>query len=130
MLHTRDIIDGKGEYTIFYILLAEWVKLAEKLKTVNPVEKCKKNHENIIMCVEKLIENAVDSLVRLEGHDHPYGSWKDMKYFLNYLRSRRDITNVVSDLPIFKHIIQIIVDQLSKDAVGVKEPTLLEVAAS
>ena len=25
MLHTRDIIKGKGEYNLFYILLGEWV---------------------------------------------------------------------------------------------------------
>lgn len=125
MLHTRDIIDGKGEYTIFYILLSEWVHLAERLKTVHPVEKCKKMHENKIICIEKLIEQAVDSLVYLDGHNHPYGSWKDMKYFLNYLRSRRDISHSVTELPVFKYIIKIIVEQLAKDATGAKAPTLL-----
>ena len=125
MLHTRDIVCGKGEYSIFYILLSEWVHLAERLKTINPVEKCKKMHENRIVCIEKLINDAVDSLVYLEGHDHPYGSWKDMKYFLNYLRSRRDISRSVVELPVFKHIIEIIVKQLAKDATGVNHPTLL-----
>ena len=27
---------------------------------------------------------AIESLVRTELNEHPYGSWKDMKYFCNY----------------------------------------------
>lgn len=120
MLHTRDIIDGKGEYSLFYILFAEWVKLSEQLKRFYG-----EKYTDHINCIENITNSAVESLVYLEDHDHPYGSWKDMKYLLNYLRTRIDITKHIYHLPIFKYIIEIIVKQLAKDACGLKEPSLL-----
>lgn len=126
MLHTRDIIEGKGEYALFYVLLAEWVKLSERLKTIyiknNDTDK---THASKISCIEILTEKAIESLVSLDNFDHPYGSWKDMKYLLNYLRNRKDITKNVFQLPIFKHIISVIVKQLAKDASGLNPPSLL-----
>jgi hypothetical protein len=60
--HTRDIIDGKGEYSLSYMLLEVWhryypelAKFAFKLFVLPP--------------------NDVDS------NYHPYGSWKDIKFF-------------------------------------------------
>ena len=130
MLHTRDIIEGKGEYALFYVLLAEWVKLAERLKTIYIKESdsdsdANKTHASKISCIEILAEKAVEALVTLDKFDHPYGSWKDMKYLLTYLRNRKDITKRVYDLPIFKHIISVIVKQLATDAVGLRPPSLL-----
>ena len=120
MLHTRDIIDGKGEYSLFYILFAEWVKLSEQLKRFYG-----EKYTDHINCIENITNSAVESLVYLEDHDHPYGSWKDMKYLLNYLRTRIDITKHIYHLPIFKYIIEIIVKQLAHDACGLKEPSML-----
>lgn len=120
MLHTRDIIDGKGEYSLFYTLFAEWIKFSEQLKRFFG-EKYKDN----INCIEQFTNKAVETLVYLEDNDHPYGSWKDMKYLLNYLRTRKDITSHVYHLPIFKHIIEIIVKQLATDACGLRKPSLL-----
>jgi hypothetical protein len=60
--HTRDIIDGKGEYSLSYMLLDVWyryypelAKFAFKLFVLPP--------------------DGVDIKY------HPYGSWKDIKYF-------------------------------------------------
>ena len=69
MLHTRDMISGKGEYNLFYNLLTQWVILGEK----NDV------------CLS-LAEKALISCVDLEC-EQGYGSWKDFKYFLNHLKN-------------------------------------------
>lgn len=126
MLHTRDIIEGKGEYGLFYILLSEWVKLSETLKAIYIKDNdANKNHISKISCIETLTEKAVEALISLETFDHPYGCWKDMKYLLHYLRTRKDIAKNVFNLPIFKHVIAIIVKQLAKDATGLHPPSLL-----
>jgi hypothetical protein len=59
---TRDIIDGKGEYSLSYLLLEVWfshfpelAKFALKLFVLKPDD--------------------------VETDFHPYGSWKDIKYF-------------------------------------------------
>lgn len=64
--HTRDIIDGKGEYTLSYMMVCCWNK-------INP----------------SLAQFALRSFV-LHEHEHenthPYGSWKDLKYFCKYCK--------------------------------------------
>lgn len=56
--HTRDIVDGKGEYTLSYMLLDVWHKF-------NPL----------------LAKNALKLFVTSNNPEtHPYGSWKDIKY--------------------------------------------------
>jgi hypothetical protein len=62
--HTRDIIEGKGEYALAYMLLGVWhthypelAKFALKHFVIPP-------------------DDTTDF--------HPYGSWKDIKYLYNY----------------------------------------------
>lgn len=60
--HTRDIIDGKGEYALSYMLLGVWHK----------------NHPELAKFAFKLF------VLPPGGADkdfHPYGSWKDIKSF-------------------------------------------------
>ena len=64
---TRDIIDGKGLYTLSYALLGEWVRLCY-------VEN-KANIENVNQALRYFVQN---------GQEHAFGSWKDLKYFANY----------------------------------------------
>lgn len=115
MLHTRDIINGKGEYMLSYMMLGEWVRFGLC---------CVDRPESALMA-NNLANAAIESFVKLEGFDHPYGSWKDMKYFANYLRDHvaRD-NDMLINLPIFKHMIKIIVEQLHKD-VKTLQPSLM-----
>lgn len=69
---TRDIVSGKGLYNLSYMMIAEWARYS----MVGP-EKYSK------LC-EILAGEAITSFVKIESEKHPYGSWKDMKYFCNY----------------------------------------------
>jgi hypothetical protein len=64
--HTRDIIDGKGEYTLTYMMIYVWNKFWPELA-----------QQALYFCVH----SSPTSL-------HPYGSWKDIKYFCNYLKHK------------------------------------------
>ncbi len=57
--HTRDIVDGKGEYTLTYMMILVWNKFYPKLA------------EFALKCLVDLGDKSV----------HQYGSWKDIKYF-------------------------------------------------
>jgi uncharacterized protein with von Willebrand factor type A (vWA) domain len=61
---TRDIIDGKGEYSLAYMLLAVWYKH-------NP----------------SLARFAFECFV--VGPAHPYGSWKDVKGMIKYMEEKK-----------------------------------------
>ena len=64
--YTRDIIDGKGEYTLTYMMIYVWNKFWPELA-----------QQALYFCVH----SSPTSL-------HPYGSWKDIKYFCNYLKHK------------------------------------------
>jgi hypothetical protein len=74
LAHTRDIVSGKGEYMLFYVMLVEWAKLD-------------------FLFFDFMIRSLVYDIVDVDATDacrqprHPLGSWKDMKYFLTYLKS-------------------------------------------
>jgi hypothetical protein len=85
--HTRDIIDGKGEYSLAYMQILVWNEF-----------------------YPELARYALTKFVSSEGH--PYGSWKDIKYFCNYCK-----TKGVSDSdPILQHAFQLLLDQLRIDS--------------
>jgi hypothetical protein len=60
--YTRDIIEGKGEYQLTYMMIYTWSKYYPNLARI-----------------------AIQSLVRKEN-DHILGSWKDIKLFCDYCR--------------------------------------------
>jgi uncharacterized protein with von Willebrand factor type A (vWA) domain len=64
--HTRDIIDGKGEYNLTYMMIYTWFEFYPTLA---------------LFALRCLVTND-DKKV------HQYGSWKDIKYFCVYCRSR------------------------------------------
>jgi hypothetical protein len=64
--HTRDIIDGKGEYNLTYMMIYTWFEFYPQLA---------------LFALRCLVKNE-DKKV------HQYGSWKDIKYFCEYCRSR------------------------------------------
>lgn len=75
LAHTRDIISGKGEYMLFYVMLLEWAKVDFRF-------------------FEYVIETLVYDTQDADGDEcakstnHPLGSWKDMKYFLTYMKEQ------------------------------------------
>lgn len=69
---TRDIVSGKGLYNLSYMMIAEWARYS----IVGPPQYKE-------MC-EHLACEAITSFVKIDTESHPYGSWKDMKYFCNY----------------------------------------------
>ncbi len=89
--HTRDIENGKGEYRLSYILLKE------------------------LMSIDRTI--FVEIMKRFVGYKTkhtmiPYGSWKDIKYYMNEINScpielvkmindqvRQDAEQICNDLP-------------------------------
>jgi hypothetical protein len=66
-VHTRDIIDGKGEYSLSYMQLYVWYKYFPNIG---------------IELLRLFVEIDEDNKI------HPYGSWKDIKYLCQYIYER------------------------------------------
>jgi len=86
--HTRDIIDGKGEYNLSYMMIYMWNKF-----------------------YPELAQFALRCFVVFDDGRHQYGSWKDLKYFCNYCKEQGDSSN--SDL--IRYCIKLINEQIKKD---------------
>lgn len=67
LCQTRDIVAGKGEYALAYMMLITFDKY------------------NFI-----LAERALETFVQIDGGAQPYGSWKDIKYIAYELRKEID----------------------------------------
>jgi hypothetical protein len=73
LAHTRDIVSGKGEYMLFYVMLIEWAKVDFRF---------------FDFMIRALVYDATDTDTDSNLHPkHPLGSWKDMKYFLTYMKA-------------------------------------------
>jgi len=87
--HTRDIVDGKGEYTLSYMMIYTWYKF-----------------------FPQLAQFALRCFVTLDNKDvHQYGSWKDLKYFCEYCKERGDTVQH----PLIQFAIQLINEQIKRD---------------
>jgi hypothetical protein len=87
--HTRDIVDGKGEYTLTYMMIYTWYDFYPELA---------------LFALRCLVDIGNKNI-------HPYGSWKDMKYFSQYCKSNGgNITH-----PLIQYIIKLVNDQLKND---------------
>jgi len=87
--HTRDIVDGKGEYNLTYMMIYAWNKFYPKLA------------EFALKCLVDLGDRSV----------HQYGSWKDIKYFCEYCKSQDNAVNH----PLIQYAINLTNEQLYKD---------------
>jgi hypothetical protein len=88
---TRDIIDGKGEMDLTWMQLEVWSRFSIELAF-------------------KAFVHIVDSTHK-ELNGHQYGSWKDIKYFLAYLKNKSDESH-----PLINMIISnIVIPALLKD---------------
>jgi hypothetical protein len=64
---TRDIVDGKGECSLTYMMIYTWYSFYPELS----------------LYALKCLVNFGD-----DGKTHQYGSWKDIKYFCDYCRKQ------------------------------------------
>jgi hypothetical protein len=87
--HTRDIIDGKGEYAHAYMQLLVWYEF-------HPV----------------LALFALEKFVTFEDNAHPYGSWKDIKYFCNYCK----VKGVSVEHPLMQYAFSLLNAQILRDS--------------
>jgi Mg-chelatase subunit ChlD len=85
---TRDIIDGKGEYTLSYMMIYTWYSF-----------------------YPELAKFALRCFVILEDKTHPYGSWKDIKYFCEYCKSQ----GAISSHPLIQYAVKITNEQIECD---------------
>jgi hypothetical protein len=89
---TRDIIDGKGEYTLAYMMIYTWYHFYPVLAMF------------AMRCLVDLGDKKI----------HQYGSWKDLKYFCQYIRNHgADIQH-----PLIRYAVQLLNKQLLKDSVA------------
>lgn len=86
--NTRDIVNGKGEYMLTYMMISVWYDFFPELSF-----------------------NALHSLNCPILNSLPYGSWKDMKYFCQYIKLKKKN----EEHPLIKECIQIINSQLTID---------------
>jgi len=86
--HIRDIIQGKGECLLFYMMVLVWYEY-----------------------FPEYAKYALYTCVYSETDEHPYGSWKDIKYLCNYCFERTKNKNH----PLIEYAINIMNYQLRKD---------------
>lgn len=87
--HTRDIVHGKGEYTLTYMMIYTWYNFFPELSKF-----------------------ALKCLVDLgDINIHQYGSWKDIKYFCEYCKNK----SLINTHQLIIYAIEITNQQLRKD---------------
>jgi len=72
LFQTRDIVGGKGEYTLFYYMLPVWDEHWPIIK------------DKMVRPLSFLFDARASLPVVL---DNPYGSWKDIKYIFNQYKT-------------------------------------------
>ena len=97
LAQTRDIVDGKGECQLSYMMLLVWYEFFPILA---------------LYALESFVHSPIDNQTKVvDSGFHPYGSWKDMKYFANYCISQGCAYNH----PLILRIISLINTQLHCD---------------
>ena len=87
--HTRDIIDGKGEYSLAYMQIFVWNKF-----------------------YPELAQFALTNFVLGKNNEHPYGSWKDIKYFCQYCKTK----GLSVQDPLMQHAFDLLLKQIRIDS--------------
>ena len=85
---TRDIVAGKGEQQLTFMQIFIWYQY-----------------------VPELAMNSLVHLVKMQHGLHPYGSWKDMKYFAKYVKDKTSD----SYHPLIMHACKLLSSQLKED---------------
>lgn len=105
--HIRDIDEGKGEYNLSYLFLFEIYNNSKYLEV-------KKSLDEIIYIIKFFVNN---DLFINEKNKKSYGSWKDIKYFCDFLKNKKN-ENLIREED-FKYLVTELVsyhnEQIIKD---------------
>ena len=104
--YTRDIVAGKGEYQLAYMLIDGLYDFSKR----NEFSRYKRHFEDMAF---EIFKNFV-----ITKDVHPYGSWKDVKYFCNYHVSNVEVRKTIdlkTDI-LLSNIVNLICKQLRDDS--------------
>lgn len=99
---TRDIIDGKGEYALAFMMICVWYDFFPELA----------KYALLAFVVPEFDEASYKF-----KKEHPYGSWKDIKYFCEYCRT----LGWSLDHPLIVYAASLIENQLRWDIIAYDE---------
>lgn len=97
---TRDIVKGKGEQKLSFMQILGFYNMGYSL----------------------LAKSAFYHFVLRENNEHPFGSWKDVKYFCEYIKQHTHNT----DHPLINYACELMLEQLKADcnALNIKRMSL------
>lgn len=93
---TRDIVSGKGECMLTYMQILKWYDYYPELAKF-ALHRCVYFDESMTTTV------------------HPYGSWKDIKYFCDYVVRHNELNVVKTQHPLIEYAINLMVVQIKMD---------------
>ena len=93
---TRDITMGRGEYSLAFMQIAVWYDFYP---------------EAAKYALKKFVQYSDDEEKKYDTDVHPYGSWKDIKYFCDYYQKKGKDYNH----PLIIYAIDLMVDQIRHD---------------
>ncbi len=99
--HTRDVIDGKGEYAHAFMQIVAWYDFYPDLAR---------------FAFKKFVINF---------DEHPYGSWKDIKYFCEYCKK----CGMETSHPLIQYAFTLVNRQLMFDTADYEEKRSISLAA-
>lgn len=122
--HTRDIPNGKGEYKLSYFMISNFYNY-----------RFTDNGKKYINLIDSMVEFLIEKFVIMDNNKTlPYGSWKDIKYLLDYHFENKckikckqyNIKSIIdkNENKILQKCIDLVCSQLNKDMVS-KNPSLL-----
>jgi len=88
LCHTRDVVSGKGEYALAYMMLLTLYdffpeRALQVLVKFVQMDKCNNHPDGNSTCTSN---NHPDG--KFASNNHPYGSWKDLKYLATLCKDR------------------------------------------
>ena len=102
---TRDIISGKGEYMATYVQILTWYDFFPELA---------------MFALERLVHSCGK-----DENNHPYGSWKDIKFFAKYVYE----TTKNKNHPLIEHCVSIMNHAVNADLVSMNLKTPVSLAS-
>lgn len=94
--HTRDIVSGKGEYKLTYMQIFIWYTHFPELAKY---------------ALEKMVQMNDSEVCDYSKEEHPYGCWKDIKFFCHYVYKK----TTYKKHPLILHSIDIMINRLRND---------------